>query len=228
MAKAKAKALLTFTNGFFKENPVLRLVLGTCPTLAVTTMAKNAIGMGIAATFVLLGSNIVISLIRKIVPDRVRIPVFITVIAGFTTIVQLLLHAYAPDIYKELGIYIPLIVVNCIILARAEMFACKNSVGMSILDALGMGVGFTIALLIMGSIREILGSGTWMGLPLTKDLFDPAILMILPPGGFLAFGFIIAAMNKFSSLKIRNKEITSGCGMNCPGCSANGNGGDAA
>jgi electron transport complex protein RnfE len=227
MAKAKAKALLTFTNGFFKENPVLRLVLGTCPTLAVTTMAKNAIGMGIAATFVLLGSNIVISLIRKIVPDKVRIPVFITVIAGFTTIVQLLLHAYAPDIYKELGIYIPLIVVNCIILARAEMFACKNSVGMSILDALGMGVGFTIALLIMGSIREILGSGTWMGLPLTKDLFDPAILMILPPGGFLAFGFIIAAMNKFSSLKIRNKEIASGCGMNCPGC-ANGNGGDAA
>ncbi len=228
MAKAKSKSLPTLTNGFFKENPVLRLVLGTCPTLAVTTMAKNAIGMGIAATFVLLGSNIVISLIRKIVPDKVRIPVFITVIAGFTTIVQMLLQAFAPDIYKELGIYIPLIVVNCIILARAEMFACKNSVGMSILDALGMGAGFTIALLIMGSIREILGSGTWMGITLTKNLFDPAVLMILPPGGFLAFGFIIAAMNKFSSLKIRNKEIASGCGMNCPGCSNGIDGGDPA
>ena len=188
---------------------------------------ENAIGMGIAATFVLLGSNIVISLIRKIVPNKVRIPVFITVIAGFTTIVQMLLHAYAQDIYRELGIFIPLIVVNCIILARAEMFACKNSVGLSILDALGMGAGFTLALLIMGSIREILGAGTWFGLPLTKDIFDPAVLMILPPGGFLAFGFIIAAINKFSALKIRNKEIASGCGLNCPGCSASGsNGGD--
>lgn len=228
MAKTKSKSIATLTNGLIRENPVLRLVLGTCPTLAVTTMAKNAIGMGIAATFVLLGSNIVISLIRKIVPDKVRIPVFITVIAGFTTIVEMLLHAFAPDIYRELGIYIPLIVVNCIILARAEMFACKNSVGMSILDALGMGAGFTLALLLMGSIREILGSGTWMGIPLTKDLFDPAVLMILPPGGFLAFGFIIAAINKFSSLKIKNKEIESGCGMNCPGCGAGTGGGDAA
>jgi len=226
MAKSSGKALNIFTNGFIKENPVLRLVLGTCPTLAVTTMAKNGIGMGIAATFVLLGSNIVISLLRKIVPDKVRIPVFITVIAGFTTIVEMLMHAYLPDIYKELGIYIPLIVVNCIILARAEMFACKNSVGMSILDALGMGGGFTIALLIMGSIREIIGSGTWMGYTLTKDMFDPAIIMILPPGGFLAFGFIVAAINKFSSLKIRNKEIAQGCGLNCTGC-PNSNGGDS-
>ena len=227
MAKSSGKAMSTFTNGFIKENPVLRLVLGTCPTLAVTTMAKNGIGMGIAATFVLLGSNIVISLLRKIVPDKVRIPVFITVIAGFTTIVEMLMHAYLPDIYKELGIYIPLIVVNCIILARAEMFACKNSVGMSILDALGMGGGFTVALLIMGSIREIIGSGTWMGYTLTKDMFDPAIIMILPPGGFLAFGFIVAAINKFSSLKIRNKEIAQGCGLNCTGCPNGNNGGDS-
>ena len=226
MSKSPGKAMNIFTNGFIKENPVLRLVLGTCPTLAVTTMAKNGIGMGIAATFVLLGSNIVISLIRKIVPNKVRIPVFITIIAGFTTIVEMLMHAYLPDIYKELGIYIPLIVVNCIILARAEMFACKNSVGMSILDALGMGGGFTIALLIMGSIREIIGSGTWMGYTLTKDMFDPAIIMILPPGGFLAFGFIVAAINKFSSLKIRNKEIAQGCGLNCAGC-PNSNGGDS-
>ncbi len=226
MAKSTGKAAKVLTNGLIKENPVLRLVLGTCPTLAVTTMAKNGIGMGIAATFVLLGSNIVISLIRKIVPDKVRIPVFITVIAGFTTIVEMLMHAYLPDIYKELGIYIPLIVVNCIILARAEMFASKNSVGKSILDALGMGGGFTIALLIMGSIREILGSGTWMGYTLTKDLFDPAVLMILPPGGFLAFGFIVAAINKYSTLKIQNKEIASGCGINCAGCPNGHSGGD--
>ncbi|HZK26610.1 MAG TPA: electron transport complex subunit E, partial [Thermoclostridium sp.] len=209
-----------------KENPVLKLVLGTCPSLAVTTMAKNGIGMGIAATFVLLGSNIVISMIRKIVPDKVRIPVFITVIAGFTTIVEMLLHAYLPDIYKELGIYIPLIVVNCIILARAEMFACKNSVGMSILDALGMGGGFTIALLIMGSIREILGAGTWFGITLTKNLFDPAVIMILPAGGFLVYGFVVAAIQKFSVLNIKNKEIAASCGMGCSGCAANDNGGD--
>lgn len=226
MSRSSGKVIKALTNGFIKENPVLRLVLGTCPTLAVTTMAKNGIGMGIAATFVLLGSNIVISLIRKIVPDKVRIPVFITVIAGFTTIVEMLLHAYLPDVYRELGIYIPLIVVNCIILARAEMFACKNSVGMSILDAIGMGCGFTIALLIMGSIREIIGSGTWMGITLTKDLFDPAVVMILPPGGFLAFGFIVAAINKFSTLKIRNREIAGGCGLNCAGCPGGNSGGE--
>ena len=225
MAKPSSKAFSVLTNGLMKENPVLKMVLGMCPSLAVTTMAKNGIGMGIAATFVLTGSNIVISLIRKIVPDKVRIPVYITVIAGFTTIVQMLLNAYLPDIYKELGIYIPLIVVNCIILARAEMFASKNNVGLSILDALGMGGGFTIALLIIGSVREILGSGTWMGLTLTKDIFDPAVIMILPPGGFLAFGFIGAALNKFSVLKIRNSEIASGCGMDCAGCTCE-DGGD--
>ncbi|WP_054632801.1 electron transport complex subunit RsxE [Thermoclostridium stercorarium] len=231
MAKSDKKALSVLTNGIMKENPVLKLVLGTCPTLAVTTMARNAIGMGIAATFVLLGSNIVISLIRKIVPDKVRIPVFITVIAGFTTIVDMLLHAYLPDVYKVLGIYIPLIVVNCIIFARAEMFASKNGVVASILDALGMGAGFTIALLIMGSVREILGAGTWMGIPVTKNLFDPAVIMILPPGGFLAFGFVVAVIQKLSVLKVRNKEIASGetvsgCDMNCAGCAAAHNGGD--
>lgn len=227
MENSSKRPLSVLTNGLIKENPVLKLVLGTCPSLAVTTMAKNGIGMGIAATFVLLGSNIVISLIRKIVPDKVRIPVFITVIAGFTTIVEMLLHAYLPDIYKELGIFIPLIVVNCIILARAEMFASKNNVGMSILDAIGMGGGFTIALLIMGSIREILGAGTWMGITLTKNLFDPAIIMILPPGGFLAFGFVVAAIQKFSVLKLRNKEIASGCNMDCANCIAGSNGGES-
>lgn len=226
MPKSGKKPLSVFTNGIIKENPVLKLVLGTCPTLAITTMAKNGIGMGIAATFVLLGSNVVISLIRKIVPDKVRIPIFITVIAGFTTFVDMLLHAYLPDIYKELGIYIPLIVVNCIIFARAEMFASKNGVGKSILDALGMGVGFTIALLIIGSVREILGAGTWMGIPVTRNLFDPAVIMILPPGGFLAFGFVTAAIQKVSALNIRNKEINAGCGMNCAGCAAAGNRGE--
>jgi len=226
MARSDKKALSVLTSGFMKENPVLKLVLGTCPTLAVTTMARNGIGMGIAATFVLLGSNIVISLIRKIVPDKVRIPVFITVIAGFTTIADMLLHAFLPDVYKELGIYIPLIVVNCIIFARAEMFASKNGVGMSILDALGMGAGFTIALLLMGSVREILGAGTWMGIPVTKNLVDPAVIMILPPGGFLAFGFIVAAIQKLSVLKVRNKEIAGGCDMNCAGCAAAVDGGD--
>ena len=184
------------------------------------------VGMGIAATFRAVGSNIVISLIRKICPTGENSGIHHRNRRVHDHCAAAFLHAYRRNIYKELGIYIPLIVVTHHI-GQAEMFACKNSVGMSILDALGMGVGFTITLLIMGSISEILGSGTWMGLPLTKDLFDLAILMILPPGGFLAFCFIIAAMNKFSSLKIRNKEIASGCGMNCPGC-ANGNGGDAA
>ncbi len=150
------------TNGILNENPVLRLVLGTCPTLAVTTMASNGIGMGLAATFVLLCSNIVISALRKIIPDQVRIPCYITVIAGFVSIVQMVVKAYVPDLDKALGVYLPLIVVNCIILGRAEMFASKNNVIDSALDGIGMGIGFTITLTIMGSIREILGSGTWM------------------------------------------------------------------
>ncbi len=158
--------LQILTNGIIKENPVLVLVLGTCPTLAVTTMAKNAIGMGLAATFVLLGSNIVISLLKKVIPDKVRIPCYIVVIAGFVTLLSALLQAYVPDVYSALGIFLPLIVVNCIILGRAEMFASKNRLFKSALDGIGMGIGFTFALLIIGSIREILGSGTWFGLPI--------------------------------------------------------------
>lgn len=208
------KALSTLINGIIKENPTLRLVLGTCPTLAVTTSVINGLGMGVAATFVLLGSNIVISLIRKAIPDKVRIPAYITVIAGFTTIVQLLLKAYLPALDRALGIFIPLIVVNCIILARAEMFASKNGVGLSILDAIGMGLGFTLALFIIGSFREILGNGTWFGVKLTADLFEPALIMILPPGGFLVFGFVMAAMNKLTNMSLRNKGCAS-CGLNC-------------
>lgn len=216
----KSKALTVLANGFLKENPTLRLLLGMCPSLAVTTLAKNGIGMGIAATVVLIGSNVVISLIRKIVPDKVRIPVFITVIAGFVTIVKMLMEAYFPDLNKQLGIFIPLIVVNCIILARAEMFASKNGSLLSALDGLGMGIGFTAALFVIGSVREILGAGTWMGITLTADLFDPATIMILPPGGFLVMGCLIALVNKLSRRK--KKASIAGdpekCAMGCPGC----------
>lgn len=203
-----------FTKGLLKENPTLVLVLGTCPTLATTTSASNALGMGAAATFVLLGSNIVISLLRKIIPDKVRIPAFITIIAGFVTIVQLLLKAYLPTLDRALGIYIPLIVVNCIIIARAEMFASKNKLWPSILDALGMGAGFTIALLAMGSLRELLGNGTLFGHVITANLFNPAVIMILPPGGFLAFGFIIAIANKLKKTKTE-KNPCSACPIQC-------------
>lgn len=210
-------AFNTLTNGLIKENPTLRLVLGTCPTLAVTTLAINGIGMGLATTAVLLGSNIVISLTRKVIPDKVRIPAYVTIIAGFVTIVQLLLKAYLPAIDKALGIFIPLIVVNCIILARAEMFANKNTVFLSALDAIGMGGGFTIALLLIGSIRELIGNGTLFGFTVTANLFDPAIIMILPPGGFLVFGVAIALVNKFTSVKIRTTGCQT-CDGNCSNC----------
>ncbi len=217
-----------FLNGIISENPTLRLLLGMCPSLAVTTMAKNGLGMGAAATFVLVGSNLVISLIRKIVPDKVRIPVFITVIAGFTTIVQLLLAAFLPEINKQLGIYIPLIVVNCIIFARAEMFAQKNGPILSVMDGLGMGAGFTLAITVIGSIREILGAGTWMGIPLTADLFDPAVIFILPPGGFMVMGFLVALFNKLTSGKKPKTDTESnGCAAGCPGCSKAMHGGEA-
>lgn len=206
--------LKTFTNGLVKENPTFRLVLGTCPTLAVTTAAINGVGMGLATTAVLVGSNAVIAATRKVIPDKVRIPAFVTIIAGFVTIVQFLLKAYLPALDKVLGIYIPLIVVNCIILARAEMFACKNSVFKSVFDGLGMGIGFTIALIIMGSLRELIGNGTLFGINVTAKLFDPAVIMILPPGGFLAFGLIIGALNKFTNVKIK-KTGCAGCSIQC-------------
>ncbi|MFQ9951776.1 MAG: electron transport complex subunit RsxE [Clostridium sp.] len=196
-----------------KENPVLCLVLGTCPTLAVTTAATNAIGMGVAATIVLVCSNAVISAMRKIIPDKVRIPAYITIIAGFVTIVQMLVKAYAPSIDESLGIYLPLIVVNCIILGRAEMYASKNSVLPSILDGLGMGIGFTAALLAMGMIREFLGTGCLFGIPVTAGLMDPIIIFILPPGGFFVFGMLIALANKLTGSKKKPEEI--GC-ASCP------------
>ena len=204
----------TLVNGLIKENPVLVLVLGTCPTLAVSTSATNGVGMGLAATFVLICSNIVISLLKNIIPDKVRIPCYIVVIAGFVTVVQLVLQAYVPDVYDALGIYLPLIVVNCIILGRAEMFANKNGVIASALDGIGMGLGFTLALLAMGSIREILGSGTWFGITLTKNFITPMSIFQLAPGGFFVFGVLIALVNKIKKQKPRD----FGC-ANCPSAS---------
>ena len=207
--------------GLIKENPVLVLVLGTCPSLAVTTMAINGVGMGIAATVVLVGSNIVISLLKDIIPEKVRIPCYIVVIAGFVTIVQLIVKAYAPDIDKALGIYLPLIVVNCIILGRAEMFANKNSVFDSMLDGVGMGAGFTLALIIMGSIRELIGSGTIFGFTVTAELFDPMVMFLLAPGGFFVYGCIIALLNRLTKGKgVKRKSF--GC-QGCPSAAACGN-----
>ncbi|MFI3324824.1 MAG: electron transport complex subunit E [Clostridia bacterium] len=201
-----------FTKGIIKENPVLVLLLGTCPTLAVTTSATNAIGMGLAATFVLICSNAVISLLRNVIPNKVRIPAFITIIAGFVTIVQLLVKAYASSLDDSLGVFLPLIVVNCIILGRAEMFASKNKVLVSIIDGLGMGIGFTAALLAMGIIRELLGAGTVFGLPVLSNFMDPIIIFLLPPGGFFVFGMLIAIVGKLS------KEGQAPEKLNCKGC----------
>ncbi|MGB7605177.1 MAG: electron transport complex subunit E [Lutisporaceae bacterium] len=190
-----------FSNGIIKENPVLRLVLGTCPTLAVTTAVFNGIGMGLAATAVLIGSNLIISLIKKIVPNEVRIPVYVIVIASFVTIVQMLIKAYSPVLDKQLGIFIPLIVVNCIIFARAESFAAKNPPLNSVMDGIGMGLGFTIALVIISTFREVFGAGTFFGMQIFGAGFKPALIMILPPGGFLVFGLTIAAVNKLTAGK---------------------------
>ncbi|MBE6797684.1 MAG: electron transport complex subunit E [Ruminococcaceae bacterium] len=209
------KYLSYFTNGIIKENPVLRLMLGTCPTLAVTTAAINGIGMGAAATLVLIGSNLVISLLRNVIPDKVRIPAYITIIAGFVTVVQMLVKAFLPSIDASLGIYLPLIVVNCIILGRAEMFASKNSVLPSVLDGLGMGIGFTATLTLMGAIREIIGAGTIFSLPVTVNFIDPMIVMLLPPGGFFVFGVLVAVSNKLATIKGKEPVNCTGCG-DCP------------
>ena len=217
MAEQKT-GLQTLTNGIIKENPVLVLILGTCPALAVTTMAVNGIGMGVAATAVLVCSNIVISLLKKIIPDTVRIPCYIVVIASFVTIVQMLVKAFAPDLDKALGVFLPLIVVNCIILGRAEMFANKNTVLASALDGIGMGIGFTLALFAMGSIRELIGNGTWMGISITANLFNPVIVFLLAPGGFLVYGALIALVNHLTKGKaIKKKEF--GC-AGCPSAAA--------
>ena len=219
----KKNKLSILTNGIIKENPVLVLVLGTCPTLATTTSAINGLGMGVAATAVLVFSNLLISLLKSVIPDKVRIPCYITLIAGFVSVVQMIVKAYVPDLDKALGVYLPLIVVNCIILGRAEMFANKNTVIDSALDGIGMGLGFTLTLTIMGSIREILGSGTWMSglgslipalgsdfaIRVIPESIDSFSLMTSAPGGFFMFGVMMAGATWLTSRPKKNKPAAA-------------------
>lgn len=188
-------------NGIIKENPTFVLVLGLCPTLAVTSSAGNGFGMGLAATAVLMGSNVAISAIRRFIPDEIRIPAFIVVIAGFVSVVQMLISAYTPALDKALGIFIPLIVVNCIILARAEAFAFKNCVMDSLFDGMGMGLGFTLALTFIGSVREFLGNGSVFGFNIAPSFYQPALLVILAPGGFITLGTLMALYRRMSAKK---------------------------
>ncbi len=188
-----------FSKGLWRENPIFRLVLGMCPTLAVTTSAINGLGMGLATTFVLVCSNTVIALLRKLIPAQVRIPAYIVLIASFVTVVQLCMEAYVYDLYKALGIFIPLIVVNCIILGRAEAFAGKNPVLPSLLDGCGMGLGFTFALFVLGSVRELLGTGAFLGFNLFGAAYPSFLLLILPPGAFIALAILLALMNRIEA-----------------------------
>ena len=187
-----------FNKGLIRENPTFRLVLGICPTLAVTTSLKNGLGMGLATTFVLLGSNIVISLLRRAIPDKIRIPAFIVIISTFVTIIDLVMAAYAPALHRALGIFIPLIVVNCIIMGRAESFASRHGLGLSIADALGMGTGFTLALSLISTVRELLGTGSILGWTVLGSWYSPAVVMILPPGAFLTMGLLLALINRLT------------------------------
>ncbi len=184
------------TKGLIKENPMFVLVLGTCPTLAVSTSVINALGMGAAVTFVVILSNMMISLIKDIVPSSIRIPIYIVVIAAFVSVVDMVMAAYLPALHKELGIFIPLIVVNCIILGRAEAFASKNNVLYSMADGLGMGLGATLSLTLVASIREILGSGTWLGMRVMPSTYEPMLVAILAPGAFFTLGFLMSLMNR--------------------------------
>ncbi len=209
--------LKEFTKGLIKENPNLVGLLGMCPTLAVTTQAVNGIGMGLATTFVLVGSNIVISLLRNVIPKSVKLPCYIVIIAGFVTLISFLLHGFIPSLYDALGTFLNLITVNCIILGRAEMFACKNKVIPSALDGLGMGLGFTLSLFLMGSIREILGSGSWMGIEI--PFIQPMSVFVMSAGGFFILGCVIALVNKLSGQKPPKKTGCAAC-PNAKNCAA--------
>ncbi len=192
------KGIEIVKNGLFKENPTFVQLLGMCPTLAVTTSLQNGLGMGLSATAVLIASNVIISLLRKFIPDKIRIAAYIVIIATAVTLIEMLLNAYVPDLASSLGIFIPLIVVNCIILARAESFASKNSVGKSALDGLGMGLGFTGALCIISAIREFFGAGTIWGFEIYGGVIEPAAIVTLAPGGFIVLGLIVGAINKIT------------------------------
>jgi electron transport complex protein RnfE len=208
------KILIT---GLLKENPVFVLILGTCPTLAMSNSVTNAVGMGLAATAVLLCSNAVISLLRKVIPDSVRIPCYIVVIAGFVTLVEMFIHAFLPELYESLGVFLALITVNCIILGRAEMFAGKNTVGKSILDGIGMGLGFTIALLAMATVREVFGAGTFAGIEIPFMIDHKIEILVKAPGGLMVYGLLIALVNVITKGKaIKKKEF------NCAGCPSAG------
>lgn len=201
-----------FTKGLLKENPTLVSLLGMCPTLAVTVSATNALGMGAAATFVLICSNIAISLLKDIIPKQVRLPAYIVIIAGFVTIVGFIMQRFMAPVYDALGIFLPLITVNCIILGRAEMFASKNGVAASVCDGAGMGIGFTLALLAVGSVREVFGSGTWFGMQICPEFIEPMTIFIMPAGGFFVLGCVIALVNKLSN---RKPPAATGCAA-CP------------
>ncbi|MPQ44178.1 RnfABCDGE type electron transport complex subunit E [Clostridium tarantellae] len=212
-------------NGIFDENPIFVQVLAMCPTLAVTTSVENAVGMGIASTVVLIFSNMLISALRNFIPNKIRIPSYIVVIASFVTIVDMLMNAYTPGLYKSLGIFIPLIVVNCVILGRAEAYASKNRITASVYDAIGMGLGFTIALFFIGMFREVLGAGTFLGISILPESFKPATIMILAPGAFLTLGALMAFIN-YRNIKRAKKQgrIAKPLEHNCGSCSNCGTG----
>ena len=213
----KESNMTVLLKGILRENPVFVLILGTCPTLATTTNVKGALAMGLAAAAVLICSNAVVSLLRKIIPDSMRIPCYIVIIAGFVTIVQMIMHAFLPELYELLGVYLALITVNCIILGRAEMFAGKNTVGKSILDGIGMGLGFTIAMLAMATIREVFGAGTFFGIEIPFLSTHTIDILIKAPGGLMVYGLLIAAVNIITKGKaIKKKEFS------CAGCPSAG------
>lgn len=220
------KLIERLKNGIITENPIFVQVLAMCPTLAVTTSAKNALGMGLASTVVLIFSNMMISAIRKLVPDKIRIPAYIVVIASFVTIVDMLMQGYIPSLYASLGIFIPLIVVNCIILGRAEAYASKNKILPSIFDAIGMGLGFTIALFLIGTFREILGAGQILGMQVIPEAIKPASIMILAPGAFFTLGGLMVVLNAYNINKAKKtgeevKTLEHSCGS-CSGCGTGG------
>lgn len=210
---SKENNMSVLIKGLLRENPVFVLILGTCPTLATTTTVDGALGMGLATMAVLICSNIVISALRKFIPDTVRIPCYIVVIAGFVTIVQMIIHAFLPDLYETLGVYLALITVNCIILGRAEMFAGKNTIGKSALDGIGMGLGFTIALLAMSTVREVLGAGTFAGIEIPFMIDHKIEILTKAPGGLMVYGILIAVVNKITKGKLIKKKEFS-----CAGC----------
>lgn len=217
------KSVERLHNGIVKENPTFVLMLGMCPTLAVTTSAINGMGMGLTTTVILVLSNMMISALRKVIPDRVRIPAYIVVVATFVTLVQFLLQAYLPSLNSALGIYIPLIVVNCIILGRAESYASKNNVWLSMMDGIGMGLGFTVGLTLIGMFRELLGAGTLFNFQVMPKAYEPITIFILAPGAFFVLAFLVAAINKSNNVKAKtNVANLSSCDAGCAGCASAG------